>query len=345
MNIETKNVMDDWKLFTLTNSQGMKVSFLNYGGIITEILVPNKNGTFENVVLSFKDYEDYKDNSNYFGAITGRVAGRIEGASFTIDGEDYSVEANEGANHLHGGSVGFHQVLWEGEPFQTNDTIGVKLTHTSPDGEGGYPGNLDVSVTYTLNNANEFSIHYEANSDQTTPLTITNHSYFNLSGNLVDTIKNHHVTMDSDQFVELDQDLIPTGKLIDVENTTFDFRQGRKIADGVQSTYEQNKVADNGYDHYFIFNQKKEDNVVVTDESSGRTLTVQTDQPGIVMYTSNMLDETLDLTERKSTPYLGVCLETQGSPASLHHKGFPDIILKANEKYEKETVFSFGVED
>src|SRR5690625_3077914 len=179
MNIETKEILNKWKLYTLTNDQGMKVSFLNFGGIITEILVPDKNGTFENVVVGYKDYADYEDNSNFFGAITGRVAGRIEGASFTIDGENYSLEANDGDNHLHGGTYGFHQILWDGEPSETNDSVSVALTHTSPDGDGGYPGKIEVSVTYTLNNNNEFSIKYEATTDKTTPLTITNHSYFN----------------------------------------------------------------------------------------------------------------------------------------------------------------------
>src|SRR5690625_3057540 len=160
MNIETKEILNKWKLFRLTNDQGMKVSFLNYGGIITEILVPDKHGSLENVVLGFKNYEDYENNSNFFGAITGRVAGRIQGASFTIDGKKYSLEANDGANHLHGGSNGFHQVVWDSRPFQTNDTVGVELTHTTPDGEGGYPGNLDVSVTYTLNNHNKLRINY-----------------------------------------------------------------------------------------------------------------------------------------------------------------------------------------
>lgn len=344
MNIETKDIFNNWKRYTLTNDHGMKVSFLDFGGIITEILVPDKNGVFENVVLAFKDEADYLNNGSYFGAITGRVAGRIAGASFTIDGNTYTLEANDGANHLHGGTKGFHQVLWKGEPFQTEDTVGVRLSHTSPDGDGGYPGTLEVTVTYTLNNDNEFRIHYEATSDKTTPLTITNHSYFNLTGNLKDTIVNHTLTLASDQFVELDEYLIPTGKLLDVEGTTFDFRQGRKIADGMNSDFEQNKIADNGYDHYFIFNDQSGDQVKVKDEESGRTLAVQTNQPGIVLYTGNMVAKGLALAEGESKPYLGLCLETQGSPASLHHDGFPDIILQANEKYDKETIFKFGVE-
>ena len=344
MKIETKDILNKWKLFTLTNKQGMKVSLLNFGGIITEIIVPNKDNVMENVVLGFKDYADYENNENFFGAITGRVAGRIQDASLTLNGELYPLDANEDNHHLHGGFGGLHQVLWDAEPFQADDKVGVKLTHLSPDGDGGYPGNVEITVTYTLNNDNEFSIDYAASTDKTTALTLTNHSYFNLSGNLHETIHNHHITMDSSVFVELDEELIPTGKKLDVTGTTFDFRSGRKLADGMNATSTQHKVADGGYDHYFIFDQDKADKVIVKDAYSGRTLKVKSDQPGIVLYTGNGLTDELELLEGQSKQYLGVCLETQSSPASLHHKDFPSVILEPNEKYEKQTTFSFSAE-
>lgn len=344
MNIVTQNIVNNWKLYKLTNDNGMSVSILNFGGIITEINVPNRNNIIENIVLGYKDYADYEDNPNFFGAIIGRVAGRIEGASFTLDGNSHILEKNNGANHLHGGSEGFHQVVWAATPFQTTETVGVKLTHTSPDGSNGYTGHLEIAVTYTLTNHNELIINYSATTDKTAALTLTNHSYFNLSGNLAETIHNHHVTMNVDEFVELDHELIPTGHKIDVANTPFDFREGRKLADGIHSTSTQNLVADHGYDHYFIFSPKEPSRVIVKDETSGRIMTVTTNQPGVVMYTSNTLNNDLDLSEGKSKPYLGVCFETQGSPASLHHEGFPSILLKADETYEKQTVFSFGVE-
>jgi aldose 1-epimerase len=217
----------------------------------------------------------------------------------------------------------------------------VKLTHASEDGDGGYPGNLNTTVTYTLTNHNELILDYSATTDKTTALTITNHSYFNLSGNLAETIQNHIVTIDSDKFVELDEELIPTGKKIDVTDTPFDFRLGRKIADGIQSTYEQNLVAKNGYDHYFLFNQTNDEQISVREETSGRMMTVKTNQPGVVMYTSTNLEEGFQLAERDSEKYLGVCFETQSSPASLHHEGFPTVILTADETYEKQTVFTF----
>lgn len=345
MKIETQHIVNNWKLYTLTNSNSMSVSILNFGGIITEINVPNRDQTLENVVLGYKDYADYDNNQNFFGAMTGRVAGRIEGASFTLDGNTYNLAANDGSHHLHGGPEGFHQVVWTTDSFQTAETIGVKLTHTSPDGSGGYPGNVEVAVTYTLTNHNELIIDYAATTDKTTALTLTNHSYFNLSGNIAETIHDHHVTMDVNEFVDLDQELIPTGNKIDVTNTSFDFRDGRKLSDGIHATSTQNVIANHGYDHYFIFNPKKPKNIFVKDDTSGRVMTVTTNQPGVVMYTANTLTAGLNLKEGHSKSHLGVCFETQGSPASLHHEGFPSIILKADEIYEKQTVFSFGIEE
>lgn len=194
-----------WTEYTLKNDRGMQVSILNYGGILTEMLVPDADGNLENVVVAFENYEDYlTKNTGFFGALIGRVAGRIQGSAFELDGKTYQLKPNEGENHLHSGENGFHQVLWNAKPFEADSELGVKLSHQSPDGEGGYPGDLDVQVTYTLTNDNALTVTYEATSSKKTPLTLTNHSYFNLSGNLQDDIRNHLVTIDSSQFVELD---------------------------------------------------------------------------------------------------------------------------------------------
>ncbi|WP_370569624.1 aldose epimerase family protein [Sporosarcina sp. BP05] len=340
----TQDILNKWKLYILTNDNGMKVSFLNFGGIITDISVPNRHNQLENVVLGYKNYLDYEKNSNFFGAIIGRVAGRIQDSSFTIEDQTYTLVANEGDHHLHGGDGGFHQVVWQTTPFHTDDKVGVKLTHMSLDGEGGYPGTIEVSVTYTLTNNNELILDYSGTSDKTTALTMTNHSYFNLNGNLAATIHNHHVTIESNEFVELDTDLIPTGKKIHVVNTPFDFRTERKLVDGINSLSAQNRVANHGYDHYFILKQTNQPNICVKEETSGRVMTIKTTQPGVVMYTSNTLEDDLELAEGKSKPYLGVCFETQASPASLHHEGLPPVILRANGLYEKQTVFSFSIE-
>lgn len=343
MNIETQNTVNGWKLYTLTNQHNMSVSLLNYGGIITDINVPDRHNNIENVVLGFKNHSDYAQNPNFLGALIGRVAGRIQGASFTIEDRTYELEANEGTHHLHGGAGGFHQVIWAASPFQTEDTVGVALTHTSADGEGGYPGTVEMTVTYTLTTNNELIIDYAATSDKTTALTLTNHSYFNLTGNMARTIHDHHVTITCDEFVELDNKLIPTGNKLDVTNTPFDFRTGRLIADGVDSTFTQNIVAGHGYDHYFILNPKQPEAIRVEDATSGRVMTMTTNQPGVVMYTSNNLTEGLELVAGLSKRYDGVCFETQASPASLHHDGFPTVLLKAHVPYAKQTVFSFGL--
>lgn len=333
----------DWTVYTLTNDSGMSVEFLNYGGIITKILAPDREGNLENLVLGFGDYKDYLENPPYLGALIGKVAGRIQGAAFELNGETYPLAQNNGVNHLHGGPNGLHQVIWEGEPFQTSDEIGVVFTYTSPNGSGGYPGTVDLKITYTLTNDNVFKIHYWAESDQDTVLTLTNHTYFNLSGNLKETIDTHNVTMASSKFVELDSELIPTGKLLNVEGTPFDFRNGRVIKDGIDSTYSQNLVASHGYDHYFILDDPAQSAIQVEEPTSGRQLIIETDQPGLVLYTGNTLGNELELNERLSCNYLGLCFETQSSPASLHHDGFPSILLKKGETYNTLTTFKFTI--
>lgn len=346
MEIKTQEISvpnQKWRLFTLVNNNGMEVSCLNYGGVITRILTPDRDGNFENVVLGFKNYEDYLANPNYFGALIGRVAGRVQDASFTLDGNTYELPASEGKNQLHGGPDGFHQVVWEVQPFEKEEEVGLVLSHFSKDGESGYPGNVEMKVTYTLDNSNQFSIRYQGNSDKKTALTTTNHTYFNLSGNLKNDILNHEVTLDSSEFVELDKQLIPTGNKLPVEGSVFDLRQGRQIKEGAASEEQQNVYAKSGYDHYFIFDRKKNDNATVQDNSSGRQLIVQTEQPGVVMYTSNGLGDQYELTEGRSKKYLGICLETQASPASLHHEGFPSVILDKDETYDYKTTFRFGL--
>jgi len=343
MHIDKQTVLGKWCEYTLTNDKGMSVSILDFGGIITAIRVPDHKGKTENVVLGYKNNADYEQNPNFFGALIGPVAGRIQDASFEVDGKRYPLESNEGDHHLHGGTAGFHQVIWHAETFQAEDSVGLKLNHTSVDGDGGYPGNLAVTVTYTLNNDNALIIDYMANTDHKTPIALTNHSYFNLSGDLKRTVHHHEITMDSRYFVELDQELIPTGKKLDVSDTTFDFRKGQKLAEGLEQPSKQNQIAGRGYDHYFLFEENGE--VVVKDKESGRVLTVKTNQPGMVMYTANGLDDGLQLAEGISEKHLGVCFETQDSPASLQHAGFPSVILEAGESYQKQTVFSFDIDN
>ncbi|KAA0566672.1 galactose mutarotase [Bacillus sp. CH30_1T] len=345
MKIDIKDLQRDWKEYTLRNDHGMAVSLLNYGGIITRVMVPDQDGTIENVIIGYKQVEDYETNPHFFGALIGPVAGRIQGAAFELDGNVYMLEANDGENHLHGGSNGFHQVLWDTEPFQDEDRVGVVLSYSRKDREGGYPGTIDVSVTYLLTNENELILEYEAVTDQPTPLTLTNHAYFNLSGNGKETIHHHHVTIDSHQFLELDEELIPTGTVVDAGDTPFDFRMGRRLSDGITARTEQNDIAGHGYDHYFLLDHSKSESVTVKEQTSGRVLTIETDQPGMVMYTTNNLQHGLELHEGTSRKHLGVCFETQYPTASLHHYGLPSVILLPNERYQQRTVFTFSTEN
>ncbi|SNZ03504.1 aldose 1-epimerase [Terribacillus aidingensis] len=341
--IEKTPLQDDWMLYTVTNSNGMKLEVLNFGGIITSLEVPDKNGKLENIVLGYRNLEDYKANPNYFGAIIGRVAGRIEDAQFELNGKVYPLPANEGNHHLHGGPEGFHQVLWDVETFEHGRTNGLRLSYTSTDGEGGYPGKLNVVVTYTLTEDNKFAILYEATTNQATPVALTNHTYFNLSGGLKRSIAEQQAMVASSHFTELDEELISTGKLLDTAGTPFNLQSFRTLADIFSAPHEQLRLAGEGIDHYFLFSNNEKPKAGLYDPASGRLMTMDSNQPGLVLYTSNGLDDTLELKERQSEKYLGICFETQAFPAGLHHSGFPNIILQPKETYRKETIFSFSV--
>lgn len=327
--------------YSLTNDSGMTVSCLNYGCVITKIIVPDRQGNFENVVLGFEEFEDYLDLSPYFGCVVGRVAGRIKGARFELDGKEYLLADNEHPNHLHGGKKGFHSVVWKTEKIEEDEAVGLTFYYHSPNGEEGYPGNLDTYVTYLLNNKNELVITYEGKTDQKTLVNLTNHSYFNLSGNLKRECTEHILQLESDRFLELGEDLIPTGKVIAAKNTPFDFQHGRRILSGVNSEHPQNVLAGNGYDHPLIFTKKGENTVVLSDEESGRTLMVTTDQPCVVVYTSNQLEAPFSISGVRARNYLGVCLETQGLPDAIHQPDFPSVILNPEEVYYSTTKYRF----
>lgn len=328
--------------YTLENDQGMQLTCLNFGCIVTKILVPDKDRNFENVVLGFNTLEEYIDHPTYFGCIVGRVAGRIKDAQFTLDGKTYILEANEGNNHLHGGE-GLHQKIWQAQPVEQENAIGMRFSYESPAGEAGYPGRLNLSVLYWLTNDNQWVMIIEGESDQKTIVNMTNHTYFNLSGHVRRDILAHRLTLKSDAFLELDTDLLPTGKKVNVFNTPFDFRMGRKLRDGVYSDHPQNILV-GGYDHPFILHEQFNREIVLVDEQSGRQLTVETNQPCVIVYTANQLGNDFVLQEgRKGEKYLGVCLETQGYPDAVHHSHFPPIVLAPGEKYRAVTSYSFSI--
>lgn len=329
--------------YTITNDKGMTVKCINYGCIITDIIVPDRNGNCENVVLGYDTIEEYLNENAYFGAIVGRTAGRIKGAQFELDGETYTLEQNENSNNLHGGFNGFNRVIWDATIIEDKDVSGVEFTYVSQDGEGGYPGTVTMSVKYLLNNKSEFTIHINGLSDKKTILNCTNHSYFNLSGDIKRDILDHTLTLKSDKFLPVDEQLLPTGELADVEGTPFDFRNGQKIIEGTHTDHQQNLLAGTGYDHPFLLNANQDQEILLEDQESGRMLIVETNQPGVVIYTSNQLDGDFKIRGVQARPYLGICLETQGLPDAIHHPHFPTIVLEKGKEYNAVTTYRFDV--
>lgn len=340
-------VVGDKKIFafTLENDHGMKMTCLNFGCIVTQIFTPNVKGELENVVLGFKSVDEYIQHQNYFGAVIGRVAGRIKGSQFELDGILYTLPTNEGVNHLHGGEYGLHRRIWQAKTFEQDEAVGIEFSYLSKDGEEGYPGNVNIKVVYLLTNDNRWIQKFIGATDKKTLLNMTNHTYFNLSGNGKNDILDHELTLKSNQFLQLNNELLPTGKFIDVEATPFDFRKGRKLREGVESLHPQNVLVGNGFDHPFILSENQNQEIVLKDKESGRKLIIETNQPCVILYTGNSLPENYTIQEGvQSRKFLGVCLETQGLPDAIHHPHFPSVVLEPNKIYEAVTSYHFDIE-
>ena len=323
--------------YTLQNDFGMEVTFIMYGGAITKILAPDREGKSENVVLGFDTLEQYVEHEHYYGALVGRVAGRIGGAGYSSHGERVELTANENGNHLHGGDKGFNRVIWTVEKMTVEkDEVSVRFSYLSPDGEEGYPGNVKMDVTYTLSNENEFIITYKAVPDRDTPINMTSHSYFNLSGDYKENILSHKLQMKADEVLDLSDDKVPTGKLIATQGTAFDFHEGRTILDGMNSGLEK------GYDDAFVLN-KEDKRIHLSHEKSGRAMTVETDQESVVLYTGNHLTDDLLTGSVKGRQHLGLCLETQGYPDAVNHPHFPSVLVKKGDVYRASTTFRFHI--
>lgn len=331
-------------LYTLENSNGMKATITNYGGIVTQLHVPDKDGNLGDVVLGYDKLSSYIKASPYFGCITGRYANRIAKGQFQIDGKTYQLATNNGENHLHGGDVGFDKRVWKATEVSAVGKSGIALVYESKDGEEGYPGDLKCKVTYWLTNHNELEIEYEAVTNKATPINLTHHSYFNLAGEGKGDILNHEVELFADNYVPTDGGGIPLGKIASVKGTPFDFLTPHTIGKRIGAKHEQIEFG-KGYDHNWVVNDSGKSLSIaarVTEPKSGRIMEVVTDQPGIQFYTGNYLDGSNIGKGNKVYNYRNAfCLETQVHPDSPNQDGFPDSILKPGETYKHVCIYRF----
>jgi len=335
------------KEFTLNNVSGIRMRISEYGGIVREIWVPDRQGRLGDIVLGFDSMEAYERNPAYFGALIGRFGNRIARGRFELDGVAYELATNDGSNHLHGGEEGFDSVAWEGEFISGANFEGVVLRYLSEDGEEGYPGKLDISVTYRLTDNDEWIIDYLATADRPTILNPTQHSYFNLSGEAGSSILDHEARIYASYYTPVDSNLIPTGDIASVEGTPLDFRSATPIGARINEQHPQLERG-NGYDHNFVLKREASEKLVqaaeVYDPASGRVLEVSTTAPGMQFYTGNFLDGSLEgkngATYGKRT---GFCLETQWFPDSPNQVNFPSVRLNPGEEFKSTTVYRFSI--
>lgn len=332
------------QLFTLSNANGVSLSITNYGGIVTSIFAPDREGKLSDVTLGFDNLEGYLKETPYFGAIVGRYGNRIANGTFTLDGNTYTLAKNNGKNHLHGGEKGFDKVVWDAEKIEGKDQVGVQLSYLSKDREEGYPGNLNVTVTYTLNTKNQWKIDYKATTDKKTVVNLTNHAYFNLTGEPKNAVLNHELSIAASHFLPVDSTLIPLGELKEVSGTPFDFIIPKKIGSRVEEDDTQLNYG-RGYDHCWVFDDqsgKMKFAASVFEPASGRLMNVYTTEPAVQFYGGNFLNGTL--IGKGGTPYqfrTGMCLETQHYPNSPNQPEFPSTVLNPGEVYQSSTIYEF----
>ena len=348
------------ELFTLTNAAGIEVRAISYGAILVSIRTPDRTGRLADIALGFDSLDGYLTRSRFFGALVGRYGNRIANGRFAIDGKPFELAINSGTNHIHGGVKGFDKVLWTGEPFERDGAAGVTFSYTSRDGEEGYPGTLTATVTYTLTPRNELVVDYSATTDKPTIVNLTQHSYFNLAGEGHGDVHGHEVMINADRFTPVDAAMIPTGELAAVAGTPFDFRTATAIGARIDADHPQLKLA-GGYDHNFVLNpfdsaQGRPSGLAqgrraglrlaarVIERRSGRTLDVETTEPGVQFYTGNKLTGAAGKAGHVYGPRSGFCLETQHFPDSPNKPHFPSTILRPGDTYRSKTVFTFGVQ-
>ena len=337
------------ELYTLKSSKGLVAKIMTRGATLVQLHVPDKDGKAEDVILGWDDVAGYESEDNqYFGCTTGRVCNRIAKGKFTLDGREYSLAINNEPNHLHGGKErSLDKVVWKAKAVNNKRGSGVRFTYTSPDGEEGYPGNLKVVVVYFVpKDANRLSIRYEATTDKATPVNLTNHAYFNLAGAGSDTVLKHRLKINAAKYTPTDDTLIPTGKMNAVEGTNLDFNKPTAIGKRIT---ELDDTAALGYDHNYVLNAKPKDKKMVAaamlkDPKSGRTLRIQTTEPGIQFYSGNFLKGQKGKGGKTYAHRSACCLETQHFPDSINQKNFPTTVLKPGDTYKSQTVYGFSVE-
>ena len=328
-------------IFTLSNKNGVEVEITNFGGIVISIKTPDRQGIFKDIVLGYDDLEGYLNNICYFGAIIGRYSNRIEDATFLLNGREYKVSKNSGKHQLHGGFAGFDKVVWQAKVIEVDNLEALQLEYTSKDGEEGFPGELNVRVIYTLTEDNALKIEYFAKSDKDTVVNLTNHSYFNLSGEAAGDILSHELMIDAESFTLINEECIPNGEIKAVAGTPFDFTSLKSIGSSIDQDHEQLKNGC-GYDHNFVLKvsgKTPEKFAELYEPKSGRLMEVYTTMPGVQLYSGNYLEDSGIYGYRS-----GVCLETQYFPNSMKHVHFPSPILKANKQYKHTTIYKFSVE-
>ncbi len=332
-------------LFILSNARGMRAAITNYGGIVVELWVPDRQGRLADVVLGYPTVQEYVKNSPYFGAIIGRYGNRIGKARFVLGGKEYRLAANDHGNHLHGGIKGFDKVIWNAQPALTSEGPELTLSYLSKDGEEGYPGNLHVTVTYRLTRDNALDIQYHATTDKPTPVNLTNHSYFNLRGQGEGDILGHELMLCARQFTPVDAGLIPTGELRPVEGTPLDFRKSVAIGKRIDQPDEQLRFG-RGYDHNFVLDKRPGELGLaarVVEPTTGRVMEVLTTEPGIQFYSGNFLDGTnVGKGGKVYRHRYGFCLETQHFPDSPNKPQFPSAILQPGQEYRSRTIYRFS---
>lgn len=328
--------------YNLRNSKGFGINVLNYGAIITDVIVPDKNGVFENVILKYDDINTYKENPSYYGALIGRTSGRIANGKVDLDGKELNFNKNYGRNQGHGGEVGFNKRFLDAKSGSSENEVYVEFSYLSPSWEEGYPGNLNIKVRYTVTENNEFKILYKAISDEDTLVNLTNHSYFNLSGNCKDDILSHYLYVDSDFLIELNETSAPSGEIISLEGTPFDFTNPKTIGRDIEDEDYQIEIGQ-GYDHPWVLNSGDDIKIRLYHKSSGRQMDVYTNQNSVVLYSLNYPDDYLLDCGKKAIRRGALAIETQAPPIGENSSFAKYSVLRKGEEYNKETIYKFSI--